>query len=293
MSFSNLKSQGPLFPLEAERYAREALRRSELAAANCRTVFDISYGDQPEQRLDLYLPKTPATASPVVVFAHGGGWSHGHKEWMGLMAPPLLASGVCFVSVDHRLAPEHKYPLPMQDCAAALAWVHRNIAQYGGDPHRIAVGGHSSGGHLFAMVALQPGVLEEVGVPLESIVACAPLGARLDMDFEGGTPGSVEARHHEVLFRERSEARPASPSSHVRQEGGPYLLLAWGARDIEGVAKSNQRMHERLIAAAVPHECLVLDGDHFDIALAAGAPRNKWASRIASILTAESSLAKE
>ena len=285
MSFRTLRPQTPVFPTEAEHYAAEALRRSELAAGSCRMLADIAYGDHPDQRLDLYLPKTPTTAAaPVMVVAHGGGWTHGYKEWMGLMAPPFLVEGIVFVSISHRLAPDHKYPEPMDDCAEALGWVHRHIAEHGGDPHRLGVGGHSSGGHLFAMVALQPEVLRRVGVATRDIRVCAPLSARLDLDFEGRVPGSVEARHQAMLFADPSEARSASPISQIAPDL-PHVLLAWGSRDIEGVARSNERMRDAMASLdGVSFETLELDGDHFDVALQTDDGRNPWVRRVVSLL---------
>lgn len=285
MGFANLRPQGPLFPIEAELYAKTALQRSEAAAAKCRTILDVPYGAHPDQQLDIYLPQAAVRAAPVVVFAHGGGWTHGHKEWMGLMAPAFVAQGICFVSVNHRRAPEHKYPMPMDDCAAALGWIHQHAPVYGLDPDRILVGGHSSGGHLYAMVALQARVLERIGVPQQSILACAPLSARLDLDFEGRLPGSIEARHHEMLFRDPAEAAPASPIAHLTP-GIPYFLLAWGTRDIEGVARSNERMRDALVAKGLAHECLLLEADHFQLALDTGHASNPWVRRVIEIVAA-------
>jgi acetyl esterase/lipase len=284
MSFDSLRPQTPIFPAEAERYAASALRMSQAAAARCKTVFDIAYGPHADQQLDIYLPSAPVRSAPVLVFAHGGGWTHGYKEWMGLMAPPLVDAGIVFISSGHRLAPEYKYPLPVEDCAAALGWVHRHIAAHGGDPNRIVVGGHSSGGHLLSMVALQPEMLRREGVPRNAIVACAPLSARLDLDFEGRLPGSVESRHHGMLFNDPSEAKPASPISHV-DPTHPPMLLAWGRDDIPGVARSNERMRDALEARDQVHEAMLLEGDHFDTALDAGRPDNPWVRRIVSLLT--------
>ena len=77
------------------------------------------------------------------MFAHGGAWTHGYKEWTGLMAPVFTAVPAIFVSVSYRLAPENRFPVPLDDCIDALAYVHRHIADHGGNPARIYVGGHS------------------------------------------------------------------------------------------------------------------------------------------------------
>ncbi|USE78396.1 alpha/beta hydrolase [Cupriavidus gilardii] len=126
------------------------------------------------------------------MFAHGGAWTNGYKEWMGLMAPALTAAGIVLVSVSYRLAPEHKWDAMLGDCLGASAWVYRNIARHGGNPERIAIGGHSAGGHLTMLAALQRSRLFEFGIPPRAIVACLPLCAPLDIRYPQRLPGSGE-----------------------------------------------------------------------------------------------------
>lgn len=105
--------------------------------------------------LRIYWPKAEGTL-PVYLNIHGGGW------WMGdgfvmESATTRLANdaGVIIVSVDYRLAPEHSYPAALDDCYAALEWLHANAKELGGDPERIGIGGGSAGGNLAAALALR------------------------------------------------------------------------------------------------------------------------------------------
>jgi acetyl esterase/lipase len=92
---------------------------------------------------------------PIVLFFHGGGWVIGSIGSYDAMCRRLCnASGCIFISVDYRLAPEHKYPAAVQDCLAATVWAARHAGELGGDPQRIAVCGDSAGGNLAAVVAL-------------------------------------------------------------------------------------------------------------------------------------------
>ncbi len=92
----------------------------------------------------------------VLVYFHGGGWVLGDLTSHDATARRLCVLGNCIVvSVDYRLAPEHKYPAAVDDCTDALRWTRRNIAALGGDFDRIAVGGDSAGGNLAAAVALR------------------------------------------------------------------------------------------------------------------------------------------
>jgi acetyl esterase len=100
---------------------------------------------------------TPGGAGPfgALVYYHGGGWVLGNIAMTDLPCRLLAkASGCVVVSVDYRLAPEHKFPAPAEDCFAAVKWLSDNAASVNCDPSRIAVGGTSAGGNLAAVVAL-------------------------------------------------------------------------------------------------------------------------------------------
>lgn len=110
-------------------------------------------GDIP---LRLYRPPAVAQGSaPTVVFLHGGGWSVGDIDsYDGLMHALCAQSGATFVSVEYRLAPEHKFPAGLEDALAAVKWAASEIGALGGDPARLAVMGDSAGGNLAAVVAM-------------------------------------------------------------------------------------------------------------------------------------------
>jgi len=99
----------------------------------------------------LIPPGTPPF--PTLIYLHGGGWSIGSPATHGKLARQFcVGSGVVVVNVDYRLAPEHPFPTPLDDCVAAARWTHANVARWGGDPRRIAIGGDSAGGNLSAAV---------------------------------------------------------------------------------------------------------------------------------------------
>ena len=111
---------------------------------------DIAWGDDIYQRVAIYPAPEPTGA--VLAFIHGGRWTSGHKEAMAFMAPGLHASGITFASLGHRLAP-HSYEDGFPDLCNGLACLSANVDRFGGDPGRIFVGGHSSGGHYAAQLA--------------------------------------------------------------------------------------------------------------------------------------------
>jgi len=110
-------------------------------------------GDIP---LRIYTPTETTASLPVLVWYHGGGWVLGTLEGVDHVCRELAnTANAIIVSVDYRLAPEHRFPAGPDDCEAAYVWVLENAASFGGDPRRVAVGGDSAGGNLAAVVSLR------------------------------------------------------------------------------------------------------------------------------------------
>lgn len=105
-------------------------------------------------RLRIYQPANPASATPVLIWMHGGGYIIGKPEMEDALCIQFVRElGISIVSVDYRLAPKHPFPAGLDDCYCALIWAKDNSAQYGFDATRIAVGGTSAGSGLAAALA--------------------------------------------------------------------------------------------------------------------------------------------
>ncbi|USU21111.1 alpha/beta hydrolase [Paraburkholderia fungorum] len=118
----------------------------------------ISYGDAPGQKLDVYQPDdTSATAAsrgrPVVVFFYGGSWQNGARSDYLFVGQALTSRGFVAVLPDYRTYPDTRFPGFMEDAAAAVRWARDHAAEYGGDPSRIFLMGHSAGAHIVALLA--------------------------------------------------------------------------------------------------------------------------------------------
>lgn len=172
------------------------------AQAEARVYRDIPYvaaeTADPLQKLDLRVPPGMGPF-PVVIMVHGGGWSSGDKSgaekpgsgaditpWFG----PLEQAGFLAVSINYRLAPANRWPVCLDDTRTAVEWVRAHVAEYGGDPARMALIGHSAGGHL-ALLAAMP----EAGKlpPVAAVVGCAAVSDLVsDMVRRGGPSVSMQ-----------------------------------------------------------------------------------------------------
>ena len=115
---------------------------------------DIAYGADPRQTLDIYRPKQPAPGAPVVVFFYGGSWNSGSRSDYLFVGEALASRGITTVIADYRLYPQVRYPEFLVDGAQAVGWTYRHIGEYGGNPQRLYLMGHSAGAYNVAMLAL-------------------------------------------------------------------------------------------------------------------------------------------
>ncbi len=190
-----------------------------------RVARDLSYGDDPRQRFDIYAPVTATTASPapVIVFFYGGGWDSGSKDVYGWAAQALAAKGFVVAVPDYRLVPQVLFPVFIQDAAAATARVAEVVGQYGGDPDRLGVIGHSAGAHLAMMITLDRRYMQAVGRP-DLIKAAAGLAGPYDfLPFD--VPSSINA------FGQAPDPEQTQPL-HFARADAPPLWLGHGTADV-------------------------------------------------------------
>lgn len=186
-----------------------------------RIAASLSYGDHPRQTLDLYAPSQGGDW-PVIVFFYGGAWNSGSKDLYGWAAQALAAQGFLVALPDYRLVPEVRFPAFVEDAAAATARVRVLARDHGGDPRRLAVGGHSAGAHLAMMIALDPRYLQAAGAP-GAIKAAFGLSGPYDfLPFDVSSTIQAFGRH--------PDPRETQPLTYASAEAPP-LWLGHGERD--------------------------------------------------------------
>ncbi len=146
-----------LAPAEARQFSRNARAVLAPEPPEMGAVRDIKIGEGGAIPARLYRPlgSAPNAALPALIYFHGGGWVIGDLDTHDVVCRQIAnGSGAAVVSVDYRLAPEHKFPAAVEDAIAATAWIAAHGATLGIDTARLAVGGDSAGGNLAAVVAL-------------------------------------------------------------------------------------------------------------------------------------------
>ena len=140
---------------------------------------EIKYDSYPETRLDIYSDSAnDGNLKPVVVYVHGGGWNGGDKsEFSKNQIQLFIDNGYVCVRVNYRLSPSVVHPTHIMDVSKAIAWVQNNIDNYGGDPTRIILVGHSAGAHLVALAATNQKYIRNAGVDIRNICMVCVLDA--------------------------------------------------------------------------------------------------------------------
>lgn len=280
MAFDDLAPQTPI-NAEADRYGGQCLALSRAVAATTTCTLDVPYGPGPEHRLDVYHPEPrPETALPVLIFLHGGGFTHGYKEWCGFMAPALAPA--ILVAVRYGLLPGAPYPRAFLDAVSALAWCHAHIEAFGGDPRRTIVGGHSAGGAMAATMHVRPDWLADAGLEATAIAGVVCLSTTFHAFAVSGSQGGSYASIDGPLPRD-----PESPLARIDAARAPFFI-AWGGRERqrERVERSSLETMVALRARGVPVEWRFLeDADHFATHLALADPSHPLSTALRQWIT--------
>jgi acetyl esterase/lipase len=188
------------------------------------------------QVLDIYSPPG-AKNLPVVFWIHGGGWQAGDKADVKLKPKWFMDKGFVFVSTNYRLLPGVDMGTLTRDVASAFGWVHRHVAEYGGDPKRVLVGGHSAGAQLAALICTDDRYLKAEGAALSDLTGCVPVdGDTYDVpaiievaETRWSVHGMPPAKfgHREKFGNDPGKHRDFSAVNHVSKDKGipPFLIL--------------------------------------------------------------------
>jgi arylformamidase len=248
-----------LVPSHATHFARWA-QDSEIARQALPCRLDLAYGSQPGETLDVF----PASASragdkaPVLVFIHGGYWRSLDKADHSFIAPPFTQAGACVVVLNYALCPADSIPDIARQMVAALAWTWRHVADFGGDPERITVAGHSAGGHLAAMLLAHDRAAHAPDLPPDVVFNALSISGLYDLEPIRLTPFLKD------LNLTPEQVRQASPVLLPCPLQGTLYSVA-GGDESEEFLRQNRLIRQAWGLETVP-VCESLPGlNHFSI----------------------------
>jgi arylformamidase len=214
----------------------------------------IAYGPAEIERLDIY--RSRRVPAPIFVFIHGGAWRSGRSKDFAVPAEMLLRAGAHYVVPEFAWVQDVSGNLMVlaDQVRRAVAWVHENIARFGGDPNRLYIGGQSSGGHL-AAVALTTDWQCQFGLPADIIKGGICISGMYDL-----TPVRLSARSRYVEFDDATIAS-LSPIRHLDRLRAP-LIVAYGTRETPEFQRQNREFAAAVEAAGKKVRLLV--GEHYN-----------------------------
>lgn len=237
---------------DAAAEARHYVERSALARSSLPCTLDVPFGPTLTETLDIFPAERPD--APVFVFIHGGYWRSLSAKEFSCVALGLRQRGITTVATNYALCPHVTIDEIVRQTRAALAWVLRHIGQHGGDPRRVAIGGHSAGGHLTAM-ALQTRWQEDYGLPADPFRAAVLVSGLYELE-------PLRYSYLQPMIQlDDGIIRRNSPAFSVRPCATP-ALITWGADEPPEFERQAMSYHAAWQAAGNTAELLPQAGKH-------------------------------
>jgi acetyl esterase/lipase len=256
---------------------------ARLPSSEVRT--NVSYAgnlisEGPRHELNLFLPK--GTNWPVLVFVHGGGWDSGSKDLVvggadvyGNIGRFFASHGIGTAIINYRLQPGADWHEQVADVAGAVGWVQNHASKYGGNPSNIFLMGHSAGGQLAALVALNSKTLTSFGISPNAIHGVILVsGAGLDLMDKATYALGQKFHYYEQRFNSgtRGWQREASPVTYVHAGAPPFLIL-YAQGDNESLKRQSHLLAKALSSQKIPNETFQIPGQsHTRIVLTLSRP---------------------
>lgn len=241
-----------------------ALVVTERPVEGGREVRDVVYYEGPgydddKHRLNLFIPPGEGP-HPVIVFVHGGCWFFGDRieftDPYTNLGRRFAGRGILTAIISYRLSPEHKHPAHIEDVAAAVAWTFANVQDYGGDPDRIFLMGHSAGAQLAALAASDPTWLGRHGIRPAQLAGVVGIAGPYDVHHLGQSL-LLGLMVLPAFGEDASVWRQVSPATHLsraRDQEMPPFFVVWGDSDPEIIHRHSRWFVDALRRQQIPVE---------------------------------------
>ncbi len=232
-------------PERSAIYASWKARSATVRGAHSRHI-DLAYGDSPRERLDLFLAADPK--APTLAFIHGGYWQMNDKENFAFLAEGPLERGINLAVVEYTLAPAARLDRIVAEIRRAVRWLTEHLADYGADPDRLYVSGHSAGGQLTAMM-----------MPLSTVRGGLAISGIYDLE-------PIRLSYlNEKLGLDAAESERNSPLLHLPAIARE-LVVAYGTRELPELCRQSIEYARAWAERGLHGHLLPVDGaNHFTI----------------------------
>jgi arylformamidase len=228
----------------------------------------LAYGERPRERLDLFLARNPA--APTLVYIHGGYWqmTFQTKELYSALAEGAVSHGLNVAVIEYTLAPEARMDRIVGEVRHAISWLRKHLGDYGADPGRIYVAGHSAGGHLTAMT-----------MPLDAVRGGIAISGLYDLE-------PIRLSYlNEKLRLDEVEALRNSPMLNFPPMAGP-LIVTYGTAELPELCRQSIDYAQAWIERGLRGHLLPIDGaNHFTILETLARPDGKLMEALLTLVT--------
>jgi acetyl esterase/lipase len=260
---------------QPEKRQPERPSQDAVLAKDSVVLLDQAFGSDEKQKLDVYAPKG-AKGAAIVIFIHGGEWTKGDKSAVSFKPKFLNENGIVMVSINYRLSPAAMHPAHVSDVASAIRWVREHAKEFGGDPSKIVLMGHSAGCHLATLTTLDPRHLaREKLTPKDVCGVVAWSGGMYDLVDRAKGEGLYPKYIRQAFGETEDKWRDASPIAHVGDAPMPAFLFV-SIEKGNASHKAAESMVELIKQKKGQAKSVLIEGrDHFMANHMIGAPDDK------------------
>jgi acetyl esterase/lipase len=233
--------------------------------------------------LDVYA--ADKENSDVLLFIHGGGWSAGSKNFYQKLGEVFAKKGITVVIINYRLAPDYNFMDMASDCAAAVKWVVEHIENYHGNKNRIFISGHSAGGHLAALISLNPEFFNKSGIanPIKGLILIDAFGLNAKEFIEAHQ--NIYLHHIKNIFTDDPKNwERGSPSEYVDNVKFPIYIFT-GSETHDVLMYDNKIFVEKLEKLGLKPRHFILKGKtHMQMIMQMDKPDSEIYRELSSLL---------
>lgn len=266
------------FVPDFDAIAAEFAERSRALSAEANVLKDVRYGARAREVLDIIMPDSPKAGAPLHVFVHGGYWRSGEKENYRFVAAPVLAAGGIAAIVEYDLMPGERLGVLVDQVRRSVLWLQQHAGDFGADPRRLTVSGHSAGAHLASFLAAT-GPAETAAPLLPSLRGLLLLSGIYDLSE---IPYSFLRHEAEMTVAEAAAWSPLTSS----QLPCPVRIIAFGGEETSPFHEQASALRSRLSGQGEVVQQLSLPGlNHMNIVLNLADPLGELGRRLADMVS--------